>query len=211
MSARIESKAQKPVGAQEGPVAILLRLKDAGQVYVLSKAATLRRNSGFRWDSVPGCVLSGLFWRIDRKYEQNFRTITLPDQPSLCSGPGCATVHGHSAQFSEAQDRSWRARLPGPRPGARIVPRPRPGRDLDRRRSVAQDRGAGPGGWRLPFVTTGRVPLRYFGIWGTPLVMRALCSNTQPWPSPFLRSVFLQVGASSIPPIIAKILRPGWG
>jgi len=143
MSARIESKAQKPVGAQEGPVAILLRLKDAGQVYVLSKAATLRRNSGFRWDSVPGCVLSGLFWRIDRKYEQNFRTITLPDQPSLCSGPGCATVHGHSAQFSEAQDRSWRARLPGPRPGARIVPRPRPGRDLDRRRSVAQDRGPG--------------------------------------------------------------------
>jgi len=92
MSARIESKAQKPVGAQEGPVAILLRLKDAGQVYVLSKAATLRRNSGFRWDSVPGCVLSGLFWRIDRKYEQNFRTITLPDQPSLCSGPGCATA-----------------------------------------------------------------------------------------------------------------------
>jgi hypothetical protein len=30
---------------------------------------------------VVSCL--GLFWRIDRKYEQNFRTITLPDQPSL--------------------------------------------------------------------------------------------------------------------------------
>ena len=39
---------------------------------------------------VVSCL--GLFWRIDRKYEQNFRTITLPDQPSLCSGPGCATA-----------------------------------------------------------------------------------------------------------------------
>ena len=104
---------------------------------------------------VVSCL--GLFWRIDRKYEQNFRTITLPDQPSLCSGPGCATVHGHSAQFSEAQDRSCRARLPGPRPGARIVPRPRPGRDLDRRRSVAQDRRVRG---KLGLVTKGR---RYRG------------------------------------------------